>query len=333
MTLTVIFFFMPPALNVTFALPVFFLAVIVKAAAPFSSVVLLDVLMLIRFFPARLTFADTFLFATGQPPTSVTVTVTTLFSSFKSSKSPVSVSTVFAFPSHPEGVGVGVGVTMGDGDGVGVSGGVGLGVSTGVGVGDGVGVGVTDTHNTRPLTCTGILLSVFVPSPNCPQSFNPHAQTVPSDFTARLWFPAAMAMASLMPLTWTGILLLVLVPSPNCPYKFLPHVQTVPSDFSATLLDHPAETFRIDDVGVGDGVGVGVTDTHNTRPLTCTGILLSVFVPSPNCPRSFNPHAQTVQSDFTARLWYPPATSMASLMPLTWKGILLSLLVPSPNCP
>src|SRR3990172_12358551 len=240
MTLTVIFFFMPPDLNVTFAFPVFFLAVIVKAAAPFSSVVLLDGLIFTRFFPARFTFADTFLFATGQPPASVTVTVTTLFSSFKSSKSPVSVSTVFAFPSHPEGVGVGVGVTMGDGDGVGVSGGVGLGVSTGVGVGDGVGVGVTGTHNTRPLTWTGILLSVFVPSPNCPRSFNPHAQTVQSDFTARLWTPAAMATASLMPLTWKGILLSLLVPSPNCPELFHPHAQTVPSDFTARLCSAPA---------------------------------------------------------------------------------------------
>ena len=63
-------------------------AVIVKTALPSSSVVLLDGLIPIRFFPAPLTFADTFTSATGQPPPSVTVTVTTLLASFKSSKSP-----------------------------------------------------------------------------------------------------------------------------------------------------------------------------------------------------------------------------------------------------
>src|SRR2546427_831610 len=31
-----------------------------------------------------------------------------------------------------------------------------------------------------PLTCTGVLLSVFVPLPNCPSAFNPQADTVPS---------------------------------------------------------------------------------------------------------------------------------------------------------
>src|SRR3989304_884881 len=127
-TLTVIFFITPPALNITFALPVFFLAVIVKAALPFSPVVLLDGLILIRFFPAPLIFADTFTSATGQPPPSDTVTVTTLLASFKNSKSPVSVSTVVVTPLHPEGVGV----TVGDG----------LNVGVGVTTGDDVGVGV-----------------------------------------------------------------------------------------------------------------------------------------------------------------------------------------------
>ena len=59
-----------------------------KAATPFSSVVSLDGLMLIRFFPALFIFADTFLFATGQPPASVTVNVTTLFSSLKAQVPP-----------------------------------------------------------------------------------------------------------------------------------------------------------------------------------------------------------------------------------------------------
>src|SRR3990167_565871 len=36
----------------------------------------------------------------------------------------------------------------------------------------------------RLLTCTGVVLSVVVPSPNCPSSFRPQAHTVPSDFRA-----------------------------------------------------------------------------------------------------------------------------------------------------
>ena len=36
----------------------------------------------------------------------------------------------------------------------------------------------------NPLTCTGVCRSVVVPSPNCPFAFQPHAQTVPSDFNA-----------------------------------------------------------------------------------------------------------------------------------------------------
>src|SRR3990167_5290784 len=83
----------------------------------------------------------------------------------------------------------------------------------------------------RLLTCTGVLLCVVVPSPNWPYQLAPHAQTVPSDFTARLCpYPQDTAMTPLRLLTCMG-LLSVVVPSPNWPYSFLPPAQTVPSDF------------------------------------------------------------------------------------------------------
>ena len=38
-----------------------------------------------------------------------------------------------------------------------------------------------------PETCTGTLLFAVLLFPNCPRLFQPHAHTVPSDFTARAW--------------------------------------------------------------------------------------------------------------------------------------------------
>src|SRR3990167_3763647 len=171
----------------------------------------------------------------------------------------------------------------------------------------------------RLLTCTGVLLSVVVPSPNWPYLLLPHAQTVPSDFRARLRSPPqATAMTPLRPLTCTGALLSVVVPSPNWPYLLFPHAQAVPSDFRARLCKYPQATAMTP-----------------LRLLTCTGVLLSVVVPSPNWPYSLLPHAQTVPSDFTARLCckYPQATAMTPLRLLTCTGVLLSVVVPSPNWP
>src|SRR6266446_3846546 len=80
-----------------------------------------------------------------------------------------------------------------------------------------------------PSTCTGVLLSVNVPLPNCPRALFPQAQTVPSLFSARLCSaPPAIAVTPLSPLTCAGVLLLVNVPLPNCPEPFNPQAQTVP---------------------------------------------------------------------------------------------------------
>src|SRR5467141_1843405 len=121
-----------------------------------------------------------------------------------------------------------------------------------------------------PLTCTGVLLLVNVPLPNCPLLFHPHAQTVPSVFSARLCSsPPAIAVTPVIPLVCTGVLLVVFVPLPNCPYRLYPQAQTVPSLFSARLWF------------ATELAAMAVTPLS---PLTCTGVLLVVFVPLPNCP-------------------------------------------------
>src|SRR3989442_8508323 len=176
-----------------------------------------------------------------------------------------------------------------------------------------------------PSTCTGVLLSVNVPLPNCPAKLYPQAQTVPSLFSARLRkLPLAMAVTPLRypaptaPSTWTGVLLLVNVPLPNCPKKLSPQAQTVPSLCSARVLLSLAPAIAVTPLS----------------PLTCTGVLLLVNVPLPNCPASFHPQAQTVPSLFSARLCsMPPAIAVTPLSPLTSTGVLLVVFVPLPNCP
>ena len=66
-----------------------------------------------------------------------------------------------------------------------------------------------------PLTGTGVLLLVVVPSPSSPAPLLPQARTVPSDSNAYAsLLPPAMAVTPVSPLTGTGVLLLVTVPMP-----------------------------------------------------------------------------------------------------------------------
>jgi hypothetical protein len=82
----------------------------------------------------------------------------------------------------------------------------------------------------------GVVRWLMVPSPSRPLSFDPHAQTVPSDFRATVWkSPAATAETAESPATCAGMERLVVAPSPSCPLAFDPHAQTVPSDFSAIV--------------------------------------------------------------------------------------------------
>jgi hypothetical protein len=88
-----------------------------------------------------------------------------------------------------------------------------------------------------PITSTGILLFVVVPSPNCPLLFNPQHFICPLDKSAQVWYsPAAMAATALeSPITSIGILLLVAVPIPKFPYPFGPQHFTPPSEVNAQV--------------------------------------------------------------------------------------------------
>src|SRR6266567_8912463 len=99
-----------------------------------------------------------------------------------------------------------------------------------------------------PSTCTGVWRSVVVLSPNCPLELFPHAQTVPSDLSARLWSAEPLVLIAVIPVsvpvpptpsTCTGVWRSVVVLSPRCPLAFHPHPYTVPSDRSARLKSLP----------------------------------------------------------------------------------------------
>src|ERR1700738_3821622 len=96
----------------------------------------------------------------------------------------------------------------------------------------------------RPLTCTGSVLVISVPSPSWPRPLQPQVQTVPSDFRAAVWQSPADTSTNwpTSPLTWMGTSLLANVLLPNSPVSFAPQVQTVPSDLTATAWNQPAET-------------------------------------------------------------------------------------------
>ena len=70
------------------------------------------------------------------------------------------------------------------------------------------------------------------------------------------------------------------------------------------------------------------------RPLTGTGTMLSVFEPSPSCPKKSRPQ-HSAASETMAQVWIQPAemavTPLAS--PDTATGFFRSKMVPSPSSP
>ena len=120
------------------------------------------------------------------------------------------------------------------------------------------------------LSCVGTTLPVVVPSPSCPESLYPHAQSVPSSLSAMVWKPPAlMLLQSVANVTsCVGTDLLVDVPSPNCAKRLSPHAQSVPSSLSAIAWLYPVLTRLQSTASV----------------LSCVGTYLGVFVPSPSCP-------------------------------------------------
>src|SRR5436853_5561819 len=100
-------------------------------------------------------------------------------------------------------------------------------------------------------------VAFVVPSPSCPDSFAPHARTVPFERSAMLRWPselAAIATTFESPGTGVGVELGFVVPSPSWPLALSPHARTVPSESSAKLCSKPpaiATTFERPGTGVG----------------------------------------------------------------------------------
>src|SRR6185436_4852736 len=86
-----------------------------------------------------------------------------------------------------------------------------------------------------PFTLTGVGLSVTLLSPSCPLLLRPHATTVPSPLSARLWDEAAAMPVARVTLALIGVCWSVVVPSPSWPLSFRPQLQTVPSALRARL--------------------------------------------------------------------------------------------------
>ena len=65
-------------------------------------------------------------------------------------------------------------------------------------------------------TCVGLCLSAVSPTPSWPKLFSPHAQSVPSRFSARLWWPRQEAAAQSVALpTCVGLRRGVVSPTPS----------------------------------------------------------------------------------------------------------------------
>src|SRR3954464_13048640 len=142
----------------------------------------------------------------------------------------------------------------------------------------------TNVAPLSPLTATGVVTSVQLtpsvqPLPSCPCPARPHARTVPSPRSARLWFlPAATAVAPVRPLTWRGVRLSLQVeptvhPLPSWPSELKPQAHTVPSSFTARLCESPpARPITV------------LSRPAPAGPSTCTGTLLGFTVLLPSWP-------------------------------------------------
>ena len=165
----------------------------------------------------------------------------------------------------------------------------------------------------RPATGAAAERVCLVPSPSCPNSFQPQVQTEPSRASTALWFvPAAIATTSGRPGTGAarsrpsgG------ESSPSWANWLSPHDQTRPSPASARAWCSPAAT------AVTGG-----------SPSTARGSGRKVRRPSTE------PHIQTEPSRSSARPWLPPA-AMAAAGPgsLTRRGVEPPASSPSPSWP
>ncbi len=99
------------------------------------------------------------------------------------------------------------------------------------------------------------------------------------------------------------------VPIPNWPKELLPQHFTPPAVVTAHVCAPPAE----------------MAAAPLLKPLTFTGVLLSVVVPLPNWPSLLWPQHFTPPAVVRAQVWPPPADTAATplVRPLTSTGVLL----------
>src|SRR5262245_14273396 len=151
----------------------------------------------------------------------------------------------------------------------------------------------------RPGTCIALDWLFVLPWPSCPSPPTPHAQTVPSDLSASVWkTPDEMATIPVSGpdavTTCTGEVRYASgMPAPRMDPWLAPQLQTVPSCFSATVKLSPAV--------------IAMTSTR--PPVTFTGELRVVVVPSPNWPEVFVPQVATVPSARKATTCLAPAAT------------------------
>ena len=103
-------------------------------------------------------------------------------------------------------------------------------------------------------------------------------------------------------LTATGTDEVVSESLPNWPLLLLPQDTTFPSEHKAKLWAAPAAT------------AITVLPT-SAPPLTRTGTLREVKVPSPSCPKMFPPQATTVPSVQSASECVPPWATCTTVLP------------------
>src|SRR6185436_4550939 len=123
-------------------------------------------------------------------------------------------------------------------------------------------------------TGTGECWSSPVPSPSCPELFDPQHDSWPPCVTAQEYArPVATCVTCDRPGTCTGDRCVVVVPSPSWPWKFEPQQKTAPSARAAHAC--PPPTFR---------------STMAPRPTAAlTGVRLDVVEPLPNVPAELSP--------------------------------------------
>jgi hypothetical protein len=228
-------------------------------------------------------------------------------------------------------VGVRVGVRVLVAVCVGVAVGTSVAVLVGVRVLVAVRVGV-GSGTSNPITSTGELRWVVLPSPSWPAPFSPQHLIVPSMSRAHVWPPrltpppplSATMFASGRPpnerSTSTGVCRLPPdVPSPTWPASLNPQHFAPAAEVTA----HPCMP------------PTPIPDAGPLSAMTSTGPRGALAVPSPSCPPTSHPQHLAVPVERRAHEWYRPVPTSTAPLPRsnTFTGVVDPVVVPSPSWP